>query len=72
MMRIQLLGADDASVEQIEGEEGRALGRWREYVDSYVLRHATEWMPEGSSRHPLYLRRSVFGDELLDLELTAI
>lgn len=60
-MRIQLLGADDPSV-----EERRASGvdRWREYIDSYLLSHPTEWMPEADeekekSRGMLFLRRYV-------------
>jgi paired amphipathic helix protein Sin3a len=58
-MRIQLLGTNDPSVEErTSGED-----RWREYVDSYILRHPTEWMPEQSNRNTLFLRRCMTGDE---------
>lgn len=56
-MRIQLLGSDDPSV------EGRASGedRWREYIDSYIMNHPTEWMPTQTEdtlpRNTLFLRR---------------
>ncbi|KAI0053407.1 hypothetical protein FA95DRAFT_1592176 [Auriscalpium vulgare] len=39
-MRIQLVGTGDASVD----EGTTAAGRWREYVDSYVTEHPTEWL----------------------------
>lgn len=56
-MRVQLLGADDASIEA-QGEGG--VDRWREYVDSYLLTHPTEWMPEGEDeRTGVYLRRCI-------------
>lgn len=41
-MQIQLLDSNDPSVEV----DRTAIGRWGEYVDSYVLRQPTEWMPE--------------------------
>lgn len=57
-MRIQLLGTDDASVES----RGTSVDRWREYVDSYLLIHPTEWMPEEDERQhsALFLRRYVY------------
>jgi paired amphipathic helix protein Sin3a len=39
-LRIQLIGDEDASVDEDEG----GIGRWREYVASYVTRHGTEWI----------------------------
>ena len=38
-LRMQLISEEDASVDE-EGE----IGRWREYVASYVTKHATEWI----------------------------
>jgi len=59
MMRIQLLGTDDASLEA----HVSSVNRWREYVDSYLLIHPTEWMPEADERQTLFLRRSITADE---------
>lgn len=53
-MRIQLLGSDDPSVEEDRKSE---VHRWREYVDSYVLGHPTEWMPDAEGGRPVYLKR---------------
>lgn len=39
-LRIQLVGEEDPSVD----EDGGGIGRWREYVASYVTKHATEWI----------------------------
>jgi len=39
-LKIQLIGEEDASVDEDEG----GLGRWREYVASYVTKHPTEWI----------------------------
>lgn len=39
-LRIQLIGEEDPSVD--EDEDG--MGRWREYVASYVTKHPTEWV----------------------------
>ena len=39
-LRIQLIGDEDASVDEDEG----GIGRWREYVASYVTKHPTEWI----------------------------
>lgn len=57
-MRIQLLGTDDASVET----HTSSVDRWREYVDSYLLTHPTEWMPETDEKQfaTLFLRRWVY------------
>ena len=53
-MRFQLVGADEASV---DGAPVRAaLDRWREYVDSYVLEHPTEWAGTTPVRAPLLER----------------
>ncbi|KAI0066497.1 hypothetical protein BV25DRAFT_1868189 [Artomyces pyxidatus] len=55
-MRVQLVGSADASV-----DDGRtALGRWREYVDTYVMEHPTEWVHgsgSGSSGQALFVKR---------------
>lgn len=40
VLRIQLAGEEDPSVD--EDEDG--MGRWREYVASYVTNHPTEWI----------------------------
>jgi paired amphipathic helix protein Sin3a len=55
-MRIQLVGTEDPSVE----EDKSAIGRWREYVDTYTMQQPTEWLPKGGSEGggiPLFLRR---------------
>lgn len=54
-MYIQLLDGEDPS---IEGDR-TAIGRWREYLDSYVLSQPTEWVPlqKKGRRSPLFLRR---------------
>lgn len=39
-LRIQLIGDEDASVDEDEG----GAGRWREYVASYVTKQPTEWI----------------------------
>lgn len=39
-LRVQLISDEDASVDEDEG----GIGRWREYVASYVTKHATEWI----------------------------
>jgi paired amphipathic helix protein Sin3a len=59
-MRIQLVGADEASV---DGAPHRtAHDRWREYIDSYVLEYPTEWVGGGRGmpvQAPPFLRRCV-------------
>lgn len=54
-MYIQLLDSEDPS---IEGDR-TAIGRWREYLDSYVLSQPTEWVPwqKKGRCSPLFLRR---------------
>src|SRR5579872_5593913 len=39
-LKIQLVGEEDPSVDEDEG----GVGRWREYVASYVTKHPTEWI----------------------------
>lgn len=39
-LKIQLVGEEDPSVD--EDESG--IGRWREYVASYVTKHPSEWI----------------------------
>jgi paired amphipathic helix protein Sin3a len=39
-MYIQLMGPGEASVDDTR----TAPNRWREYVDSYVMEHPTEWI----------------------------
>jgi paired amphipathic helix protein Sin3a len=39
-MHIQLMGPGEASVDDTR----TAANRWREYVDSYVMEHPTEWI----------------------------
>lgn len=57
-MRIQLVGADEASV----NDGGTSVGRWREYVESYVMDHPTEWVGGAGVRgskatSPIFLKR---------------
>ena len=56
-MHIQLMGPGEASVDDTH----TALNRWREYVDSYVTEHPTEWVQGlgvGVGHHPrLFVRR---------------
>lgn len=52
---MQLMGPEDASVD--EDESG--AGRWRAYVASYVMVHPTEWLPGGGSYGPVCLKRYV-------------
>lgn len=56
-MIIQLLESNDPSAEV----DRSAVGRWREYMDSYVMRQPTEWMPEPKEdgRSALFLRKWV-------------
>ncbi|EIN13854.1 hypothetical protein PUNSTDRAFT_110022 [Punctularia strigosozonata HHB-11173 SS5] len=58
VMSISLLSPGDPSV----GEDDTPLGRWRQYVDSFVMvRHPTEWVGSGQGdkirRQSLFLRR---------------
>ncbi|KAF5366942.1 hypothetical protein D9757_010834 [Collybiopsis confluens] len=43
IMRIHLMRAEDASVHCLG--KSQSVGRWRAYVDTYVLRYPTEWLP---------------------------
>ena len=57
-MHIQLMGSGEASVDDTH----TVVNRWREYVDSYVTEHPTEWV-QGiavgvGQHHPrLFVRR---------------
>ncbi|KAL1741018.1 hypothetical protein HDZ31DRAFT_46324 [Schizophyllum fasciatum] len=58
-LQVQLMGSDDASV---DGNGGTS--RWREYVNSYVLRHRTEYAPRESEGSPrVFLKRSLHEEE---------
>ena len=56
-MHIQLVGSGEASVDDAH----TAANRWREYVDSYVTDHPTEWIQgvgAGHNQQPrLFVRR---------------
>lgn len=57
-MHIQLMGPGEASVDDTHS----AVNRWREYIDSYVTEHPTEWVQgiaAGVGHHhpPLFVRR---------------
>ncbi|KAL0581071.1 hypothetical protein V5O48_000964 [Marasmius crinis-equi] len=52
-MRISLMRGEDASV----GGEGTGHSRWREYVDTYVMEHPTEWIGTGFSTETVFLKR---------------
>ena len=57
-MWIQLVGGDEASVDS----DRTKLNRWREYVDTYVMDHTTEWMGGADDRvakgtRPIFLKR---------------
>ncbi|KAI6153808.1 hypothetical protein BKA82DRAFT_14535 [Pisolithus tinctorius] len=56
-----LLDADDPSV----GGDRTAVGRWQEYMDSYVLWQPTEWVPSQMRQRSdaLFLRKHVPTDE---------
>ncbi|KAJ3857305.1 hypothetical protein EV368DRAFT_71125 [Lentinula lateritia] len=58
IMRIHLMRQEDASVNSFR----KPHSRWRAYVDSWILRYPTEWMPSQSKEagpHPVFLRRTV-------------
>jgi paired amphipathic helix protein Sin3a len=55
-MQVQLVWENDPSVDGA----GDAVNRWREYVDSYVMNYATEWLPQEAAddtRIAVFLRR---------------
>lgn len=54
-LRMQLMGPEDPTVDEDESCEGR----WRGYVASYVMVHASEWVPSASSCGPAFLKRCV-------------
>jgi paired amphipathic helix protein Sin3a len=59
IMHIQLMGPWEASVDDAR----TAVNRWREYADSYVTDHPTEWIQgvnagAGHNQQPrLFVRR---------------
>ncbi|KXN88887.1 Paired amphipathic helix protein pst1 [Leucoagaricus sp. SymC.cos] len=53
-MRISLLGAEDSSNESTAS----GIDRWRDYVNTYVMKTPTEWVPPvRTSASPVFLRR---------------
>lgn len=53
-MRISLLGLEDPSTEITQS----ATDRWRDYVNTYVMKVPTEWAPCGrTGMSPVFLRR---------------
>ena len=56
-IRVYLVGPEDASVES----DGSKQGRWREYVNTYVSRYPTEWLPvsKEDTHGRVLLRRQV-------------
>lgn len=53
-MRISLLGPDDPSTENRTSRSER----WRDYVNTYVLKTPTEWVPASrGGESAVYLRR---------------
>ncbi|KIK70594.1 hypothetical protein GYMLUDRAFT_65815 [Collybiopsis luxurians FD-317 M1] len=57
IMRIHLMRPEDASVHRLR--KPQSLSRWRAYVDTYILRHPTEWLPsQNKESSPIFLRRT--------------
>ena len=55
-MRIHLMRPEDASVHRLG--KAQSLSRWRAYVDTYILRYPTEWLPsQNKESSPVFLRR---------------
>ncbi|KDR85669.1 hypothetical protein GALMADRAFT_234672 [Galerina marginata CBS 339.88] len=55
-IRVSLCNPDEPSVQT----DGSSLSRWREYVNTYVMIHPTEWLPEARKESsPVFLRRCV-------------
>ncbi|KAF8226309.1 hypothetical protein L208DRAFT_1302590 [Tricholoma matsutake] len=53
-IHVYLVGMDDPSMDT----DGSVVGRWRGYVDTYVLSYPTEWMPAPKKgRSAVFLRR---------------
>lgn len=64
---IQLMDGDDASVYMADISSEY---RWREYIESYVLRHPTEWVPATRDNAPaVFLRRSVANKHCLMFDI---
>lgn len=56
MMGVSLCGSDEPSVET----DGSSMNRWREYVNTYVMKYPTEWLPDTQKGNgPVFLRRWV-------------
>ena len=61
-LRIQLLSAEDPSLEEDETK----IGRWRQYVGTYVTRYPTELVPQGkdvrakAEKSRVFLKRCVY------------
>ncbi|KAJ2917816.1 hypothetical protein MD484_g2589, partial [Candolleomyces efflorescens] len=59
-IRVSLTSQDDATIET----DGSSRRRWREYVNTYVMTHPTEWVPPAKARvSPVFLRRCAQGNE---------
>ncbi|KAG1749753.1 uncharacterized protein EDB91DRAFT_1109482 [Suillus paluster] len=58
-MFVQLVEPDDHSV----NGDGTTINRWREYIDSYVLRQPTEWITQQKREGKVFLRRHITIDE---------
>lgn len=54
-MKINLMRRDDASVNS--QQKPASFSRWREYVDTYILRLSTEWVPQIKEIGPVFLKR---------------
>ncbi|KAF8665510.1 hypothetical protein AX16_000524 [Volvariella volvacea WC 439] len=54
-IRVHLIGTDEPSVET----DHLPTGRWKEYVNTYVMTHPTEWLPVPKKESaPVFLRRT--------------
>ncbi|KAG6849975.1 hypothetical protein H0H93_002977 [Arthromyces matolae] len=59
-VRVYLMSGEDPSLET----DGTAMGRWRGYVDSYVMSYPTEWTAKREKEsHPVFLRRCVTSED---------
>lgn len=61
-LRVSLFSSGDPS----RPMDGTRMGRWRDYVRTYVMTHPTEWVPPPSSkkRSNVFLHRYVVGPTL--------
>jgi len=64
-LRIQLVAEEDPSIDE---DEAGGIGRWREYVASYVTKHPTEWISTSDGKkmsggEPFLSRNLVSRDE---------